>query len=101
MIAQTALAAFNAGAHARAAVGKAIEQHAVRGKNTLASAQEGGRFRSEEAKRNKNNVIAAMNTYIVAGNSMRSAAIKTYNDKVGTSAEGNRKIYQRDIARQK
>lgn len=101
VIAQAALAAFNAGAHARAAVGKAIEQHAVRGKNTLASAQKGGRVRSEEAKRNKNDVIAAMNTYIATGNSMRSAAIRTYNDKIGTSAEGNRKIYQRHIVRQK
>lgn len=101
VIAQTALAAFNAGAHARAAVGKAIEQHAVRGKNTLASAQEGGRVRSEGAKRTTIIVIAEMERLIGSGQSAKSAARLAFQAGYGASPEGNRTAYKRHIEKRK
>jgi hypothetical protein len=56
--------AFNAGAHARAAIGKEIEGHAIRGKKTLSSAKEGGRLRKNQLAQQTATTLQAMNELI-------------------------------------
>lgn len=95
VIAQAAVAAFTVGVHARAAVGKEIEQHALRGKKNLRSAQAGGRARSATAKGKNDAVIAEMSKLMDKGLSMSAAASIASKNGLGTSMDANRKTYQR------
>ncbi|TXI03632.1 MAG: hypothetical protein E6Q73_04360 [Pseudorhodobacter sp.] len=95
VIAQAAVAAFTVGVHARAAVGKEIEQHALRGRKNLTSAQAGGKARSAAAKQQIKAVISEMCELIDKGHSKSAAAMIASNKGIGTSKEANRKTYQR------
>jgi hypothetical protein len=64
VIAQAAVAAFKVGVHARAAVGKEIEEHAVLGRKNLLSAHAGGKARSEAEKAKNRAVVAQMGKLI-------------------------------------
>ncbi len=95
VIAQTASAAFKVGVHARAALGKEIEQHAVRGKKNLDSAKAGGKATSASTKAMNTEVLKEMKRLIASGHSVSGAARLARQNGLGTSNEGNRKIYQR------
>jgi hypothetical protein len=95
VIAQAALAAFMVGVHARAAVGKEIEQHAVRGQKNLRSAHAGGKVRSEATKAKTNAVVAEITRLKDLGYSKNSAARITFEKGLGTSVAANLKTYHR------
>lgn len=101
VIAQAALAAFHAGSHARAAVGKAMEQHAVRGKIIQESGLKGGRVRAEQKKELKQAIIDAMGELIAKGLPVSAAAQKVAKRGIGASAEGNRTAYKRHLRAKK
>lgn len=95
VIAQAAVAAFTVGVHARAAVGKEIEQHALRGRKNLTSAQAGGKARSAASKVKNDVVIAEMSNLMDKGHSMSASANIACNKGLGTTKAANRKTYQR------
>ena len=95
VIAQAALAAFRAGAHAQAANGKVFEAHAVRGKKVHDGAKmSGAGTRSLTAKR-AFAVLRSMNQLIAQGHTIRRAAYLTAEKGTGSSGDANSKIYDR------
>jgi hypothetical protein len=87
---------FYAGMHARAAIGKEIEVHAIRGEKTQKAASEGGRLRRGKTKPATLLVLNAMDELRKKGLSVANAARLAYSQKrVGSSPEANRKLYSR------
>ena len=85
--------AFHAGIHARAAIGKTIEFHAVRGYKTISSAKAGGRLRAMETSNYKRAIVAAMNEQIAGGHTKANAARIVAQKGMGASEGANRKLW--------
>lgn len=97
VIAQAALAAFNAGVHAQIAIGKDIEKYALTGKLVQQGAASGGHMRSSAVKHEKDRMRAEMERLISVGYSIRMASQLAKENGHGTSAAANRKAFYRDL----
>ena len=87
--------AFNAGAHARAAIGKEVEGHAVRGLKMLSNSREGGHARKLSTAGKTTEVLKRMAELIEQGHSVSRAATLAADAGLGTSAGANRQLYNR------
>ena len=101
VIAQAALAAFNAGVHAQIAIGKDIEKYALTGKLVQQGAASGGYMRSSAVKHAKDRMLAEMKRLTAVGYSIRKASQLAKENGHGTSAAANRKAFYRDLTRKK
>jgi len=87
---------FYAGMHARAALGKEIEMHAVRGEKTLKAASEGGRQRRGKLKPATLLILNTMDELIEKRHSKANAAKLAHEQKrLGSSPGANQKLYRR------
>lgn len=93
---EIAFHAFHAGAHSRAAVGKEIEGHAVRGHKVFSAAQEAGRLRRTQTLPRTALVLNRMQELIDRGSTASNAARLTAAEGVGTSANANLTAYNRE-----
>ncbi|WP_149140710.1 hypothetical protein [Gemmobacter caeruleus] len=90
----TALA-FHAGLETRAALGKAVEADAVRGLKVVTAASQGGHVRVRNMSPLTGKIITFMKTKITNGTSISSAASMAAKAGLGTSAEANRRLWNR------
>lgn len=101
VIAQAAVAAFTAGVHARAAAGKEIEHHAVRGTKVLKGTQSAGAATAAANWPKRKALLAEMNRLIALGHTKSDAARLASKKGLGTSFEANRKALYRAEKAQK
>jgi hypothetical protein len=92
---EIAFLAFNAGSHARAAIGKKAEAHAVRGEKVHSAARSGGESRRQQTKPEADRTLQRMRELIDKGHTQKRAAELAYADGYGTSADANRKLLNR------
>ena len=90
----TALA-FHAGVETRAALGKAVEADAVRGKKVITAASQGGRMRVQSMSPRTKEIIAFMKTKVGRGTTVRSAASLAEKAGLGASIDANLKLWNR------
>lgn len=89
---EIAFLAFNAGTHARAAIGKQAEAHAVRGDKVLAAAKSGGRSRHQQTKSETERTLQRMRELIDQGHTQKRATELAHAQGYGTSANANRQL---------
>jgi hypothetical protein len=96
LIAEAAQAGYWACRHAQAAIGKAVEAHAVRGIKVRKGSSDGGQIRSRQ-RGPETDMVLAMMEQIRADNpnlSVARAAALAHAKGLGTSAEANRQLWQ-------
>lgn len=94
IIAQMVYPAYLAGFHARAAIGKDGESHAVRGLVVQRGASHGGRLRQGAQKPDIERRLAFMADRIAKGDLVKTAA-SLASERVGGTVAGNQKLWQR------
>lgn len=87
--------AFDAGAHTRAAIGKEIEGHAIRGQKTILSARQGGLVRRLTKAPMTAAVLARMEELSDRGFSISRAAQIAAKEGLGSSSNANRQLSKR------
>lgn len=100
-IAQTSHLAFLAGSHARSALGKDIEEHAIRGAQTRKNASRGGEERRRALQSTKHEIISMMKKLLASGHSVNAAATNAHQAGLGTSAAANRQLWYREREKEK
>jgi hypothetical protein len=101
VIGQAAVAAFKAGVHARAAAGKEIEHHAVRGNKVLKGTQSACAATAAANRPKRKALLAEINRLIALGHTKSDAARLASKKGLGTSFEANRKALYRAEKAQK
>ncbi len=87
--------AFEIGRSYEALIKKPFEPHALRGMKTVSSASDGGRIRAGETQKKTRAVLRKMERLILSGKSQSNAAKIAFKQGYGSSAEANRKLWQR------
>ena len=99
-IARTTLLAFVAGIHTRSAIGKDMENHAIRGEKTLKSASDGGAQKSREFQASRDEVLSSMQKILDETPpderpNVAAAARKTFKYGKGKSVDANVRLWNR------
>lgn len=72
-----------------------LEKDAMRGESILRSAKSGGHSRGMSKSASSQEIISAMKSRVVAGQSISNSARQAYRDGLGASPEANRKLWAR------